>query len=333
MSEEVRVDPAKIEKQLSEMLRRKQEESGKTVIKAALWNVVAHTWTDEQRARAADVLSRASEAVPQRTIVVQSNLEGKAEISSFISPNCHLVSGDRQVCSEEIAILASGDHVEHVPPLVSALLLPDMPVAVWWMGDLPRDLHYAEVLLDPAERLIFDSAQFDSRDDLEFIRGIAQQTTTAPADLNWARIEEWRAATAALFDPPQMRERLQAIRGLRIFNGGTAGFGADAEALLYVSWMTAQTGKRPQHEIAREGNEDGINGIEIQFDDGSLARMRGDRSRGVVICTTDGTQFSVDAVTRSNMRGEDALIVRLLKRPEADRIYLQALNIALQIAA
>jgi glucose-6-phosphate dehydrogenase assembly protein OpcA len=139
--------------------------------------------------------------VPQRTIVIQADPRGDDGMSSWISANCHLIGGGRQVCSEEVSIAASGDRVDHVPPLVSALLLPDMPVAVWWIGDLPRELRYAELLLDPADRLIFDSAHFDGREDLDFVARIAENTTTAPADLNWARIEEWRAATAGLFDP------------------------------------------------------------------------------------------------------------------------------------
>ena len=324
--EDVRVDVSAIEKQLAERWRAEIEEGA--LMKAALWNVVAHTWNSEQHAHTAEVLSRASSSVPQRTIVVRADPEGRAEMSAYISANCHIVAGGRQLCSEEVSIVASGDRVDHVPPLVSALLLPDMPVAVWWLGDLPRDLRYAEVLLDPADRLIFDSAQFDSYDDLDFVARIADQTTTAPADLNWARIEEWRSAAAALFDPAPMRERLQSIRTVRVFSGGGTSFGAQSEALLFVAWMRAQTGREVQYEFLREGDEPGIAAIEIRFEDNSVAAMRGDRDRGVVISTSDGTESAIDCVTRSLARNEEDLIVRLLKRPEADRVYLKSLRIA-----
>ncbi|HEV7241193.1 MAG TPA: glucose-6-phosphate dehydrogenase assembly protein OpcA [Thermoanaerobaculia bacterium] len=326
----LRVDVSTIEKQLAERWRAEIEEGALT--KAALWNVVAHTWTSQQHAHAAEVLSRASASVPQRTIVVQADPEGRAEISSFISANCHLVAGGRQLCSEEVSIVASGDRVDHVPPLVSALLLPDMPVAVWWLGDLPRDLHYAEVLLDPADRLIFDSSHFDGHEDLDFVTRIADQTTTAPADLNWARIEEWRAATAALFDPAPMRERLQMIRSIRVFSGGGTTFGASSEALLYVAWMIAQTGRELDFEFVSEGEEAGIAAVEIVFDDNSIASMRGDRDRRVVISTSDGSEAQLDCVTRSLARNEADLIVRLLKRPEADRVYLKSLRVARRLA-
>ena len=330
---DLRVDVTSIEKQLAGLWRAETSDSEKALTKAALWNVVAHTWTPEQHAHATEILSHASASVPQRTIVIQADPRGDARMTSWISANCHLISGGRQVCSEEISIVAAGDQVDHVPPLVSALLLPDMPVGVWWVGELPRDHHaYAETLLEPADRLIFDSAQFQGREDLELVARIAEETTTAPADLNWARIEEWRAATAALFDPAPMRERLQTVRSIRVFSGGGTSFGALSEALLYVAWLMAQTGREPDFDFVSEGVEAGIAAVEILFEDNSIAVMRGDRDRRVVISTSDGSEASLDCITRTLARNEADLIVRLLKRPEADKVYLKSLRIARRLA-
>ena len=230
--------------------------------------------------------------------------------------------------------MAGGDHVHHVAPLVSALLLPDMPVAVWWIGDLPRDAHdYAETLLEPADRLIYDSSLFEGFADLDLVSRIAEQTTTAPADLNWARIEEWRAATASLFDPLPMRQRLESIRTVRVYSGGDDSFGATSEALFYVAWLQAQTGRELRHELVSEGNDDGIMAVELQFKDFAIAVLRGDRERGVVVANSDGSETALDCVTRSLARKPEDLIVRLLKRPEADRVYLKTLRIARRLAS
>ncbi|HVG22589.1 MAG TPA: glucose-6-phosphate dehydrogenase assembly protein OpcA [Thermoanaerobaculia bacterium] len=331
---DLRVDVASIEKQLAELWRNEKKEDEKAVTKAALWNVVAHTWTSEQHAHATEILASASASVPQRTIVVQADPDGKASIASWISANCHIIGGGRQVCSEEVSIVAGGDHVDHVPPLVSALLLPDMPVAVWWIGELPRETHaYAETLLEPADRLIYDSAQFEGHADLDLVCRIADQTTTAPADLNWARIDEWRSATASLFDPLQMRPRLEAIRTVRVYSGGDDSFGATSEALLYVAWLQAQTGRDVRYEFVSEGTDAGIIAVEIQFKDFAIAVLRGDRERGVVVANSDGSETALDCVTRSLARKPEDLIVRLLKRPEADRVYLKSLRIAQGLAS
>jgi glucose-6-phosphate dehydrogenase assembly protein OpcA len=327
-----KVDVASIERQLAELWRAEKQEGERAVTRAALWNVIAHTTSTEAHAHATEVLSRASAKVPQRTIVVEANPHGADDMVSWISANCHVIGGGRQVCSEEVVIQASGARVDHVPPLVSALLLPDMPVAVWWLGDLPEEHRYVELLLDPADRLIVDSSQFQNAADLELVSRIGEQTTTAPADLNWARIEEWRAATAALFDPPATRALLHKIRRLRVTSGGDASFGARAEALLYVAWLTAHSGAELAFEYFSQGNAPGIAAVEIQFDD-SMATIRQERERGVVVATADGVQASVDSITRSLARETEELIVRLLKRPEADRVYLKTLKIARGLAA
>ena len=326
------VDATSIEKSLAELWRTEKQDDEKPLTRAALWNVIAHTWTSDDHAKATETLSRASASVPQRSIVIRAEPEGRDDIASWISANCHLVGGDRQVCSEEINITASGQHVDHVPPLVSSLLLPDMPVAVWWVGDLPSEHHgYVETLLDPADRLIVDSAHFDSADDLELVCRIAEQTTTAPADLAWVRLEEWRAATASLFDPPAMRERMQRIRLLRVTNGAGEKFGDVTDALLFVSWMSAQLGADVAHEFVQGGERRGIESIEIVFEETS-ALLRRDRDRGVIVGSSESEQRTVDSVARVLERKTADLIVRQLKRPESDKVYLKALRIARRLA-
>src|SRR5882724_3709777 len=212
----VRVDVNAIEKSLSELWRGQQGDGEDAGTRAALWNVVAHTSTSETHISASETLGRASAVVPQRTIVIRANPAAEVELTSWIRANCHIVGGGKQVCSEEINIVAGGERIHRVPPVVNALLIPDMPVAFWWIGDLPNEHEeYVETLLEPADRLIVDSVHFDSPADLALVSRIAEQTSTSPADLNWGRLEEWRSATASIFDPPAMRTRLRSIRRVR----------------------------------------------------------------------------------------------------------------------
>jgi glucose-6-phosphate dehydrogenase assembly protein OpcA len=333
--DDVRVNAHTIEKRLADIWRDEQETEEKPVTRAALWNVVAHTWTGEQQARASETLGRASASVPQRTIVIRADPGGAGEMQSWISANCHLMGGgDQQVCSEEVSIVATGERMHHVPPLVKSLLLPDMPVAVWWLGELPHEHEqYVETLLEPADRLIIDSSQFDSAAEFDLISRISSQTTTAPADLNWARIEEWRAATAMLFDPPAMRPRLRQIEKVRVMSGGGTSFGEQSEAILYVAWLQAQLRVNLAFELTHEDAGPGIAAVEIVFRESGVATIRGDRERGVVVANIDGTESTLDCITRTLARGGEDLIVRLLKRPEADQVYVKALRIARRVAA
>ncbi len=334
---EMPIDYSAIEKSLSNLWRG-EKEGENAVTRAALWNVIAHTTTSEDHSTASQVLARTSEAVPSRAIIIRADRNGADEISSWISANCHRVGGEKQVCSEEVAIVAGGSKIRHVPPLVNALLIPDMPVAVWWLGDLPNERYeYVETLLDTADRLIVDSSKFDSPVDLEWLHDIADRTFTAPADLNWVRLEDWRVATAAIFDAPAMRSRLQQIRELRVTAIGSkqAIFGDSIESLYYASWLTSQA-DLDQIEFnfcVEQGTDDGsVVRVEMKFADGTGASINRD-PRGVLFATVGGMTQTIDCVTRILGRGPEDLIVRQLKRPEADKVFVKLLPIAMQLAS
>ena len=348
---DVAVDPQAIEKDLAELWRASKQVNDDALTRAALWNVVAHTCTAELHTTASETLGRASGAVPQRTIVIRSSAGAPAQIQTWISANCHLVGGGKQVCSEEINIVAGGDRIHRVPPLVNALLIPDMPVAVWWLGDLPNEHEdYVLALLEPADRLIVDSVYFDSPADLMLIERVSQKTTTTPADLNWVRLEEWRQATAAIFDPPHMRGRLETIRRVRVVAAasGTGLFGESVEALLFTAWVSAQLGHHVDAQAKIEGphgpidyvierrrQENNVGSIafaEIGFDDGSSASISRDRERGILLSTVDGVTSMPETVTRAETVSTDALIIRQLKRARGDQVLLKVLPIASRLA-
>jgi glucose-6-phosphate dehydrogenase assembly protein OpcA len=336
---DLKVDYASIEQTLADLWRNETHDHDNAVTRAALWNVVAHSATPEHHTEASETLSKASIAVPQRTIVVRANAAAPTEMNSWISANCHLLGEGKQVCSEEIAIIAGGDRVPRVPPLVSALLIPDMPVAVWWLGDLPHEnAAYVHALLEPADRLIVDSSAFDNPADLELVARVAQKTMTAPADLNWIRLEEWRIATAALFDPPQMRSKLAHVRRIRIVTDTMQKnyFGERIEGLLFSSWILAQAGcviDRVDLEIEeRQSLRRGLLSVEVTMEDNSVAFIERDLARGVLATRYDGHVVVPEGLTRARKRTTDELIVRELKDPSSDRLLLKVLPVSVELA-
>ncbi|MBV9492752.1 MAG: glucose-6-phosphate dehydrogenase assembly protein OpcA [Acidobacteria bacterium] len=345
LSKEVRVDVGAIEKSLAALWREESLHPEHAVTRAALWNVVAHTCSAERHKFASETLSAASSSVPQRTIVVRATPGGEPELSSWISANCH-VSGEKQVCSEEINIVASGSQVDRLPPLVDALLIPDMPVAMWWVGDLPNENErYVEQLLDPADRMIVDSVFFDRAADLDLVRRVGERTTTAPGDLNWIRFEDWRMAAASVFDPPDMRSRLGDIRRVRIAAVTESGFfGEWIEAVYFASWLSVQLGLHVEEDgsvgedIAFElqrrsgGIAGSIAGVEITFADGATATISRDAERGVLTTTVNGIVTMPDAITRTFGKRPQDLIIRLLGQPDADRLLPKVLPVAIRMA-
>lgn len=341
---DVEVDYSSIEQTLAELWRIEKNDNGEAVTRAALWNVVAHASSSEHHTNASETLGRASISIPQRTIVIRTNPEGPAELASWISANCHLLGAGKQVCSEEISIVAGGDHVARVPPLVAALLIPDMPVAFWWVGDLPHEnAAYVRSLLDTADRLIVDSVHFDSPEDLALVLRTGQKTETAPADLNWVRLDEWRAAAASVFDPPEMRGRLKTLRDIRISADVTdaAYFGETIEALYFASWLIAQAGLGvddgggvPNLSCTFEfrlGERRGLTRVDLEME-GSSATVERDIERCILTTNVDGRLNVPEALTRTVQKKTDELIVRELKNPGSDRLLLKVLPFAIRLA-
>jgi glucose-6-phosphate dehydrogenase assembly protein OpcA len=206
-----------------------------------------------------------------------------------------------------------------------------------------------ELLLESADKLIVDSVHFDSPADLALVARIAEQTSTSPADLNWGRLEEWRVATASIFDPPAMRSRLGTIRRVRVIAGSSNHefFGESIESLLFASWLSAQVG----HNVESSGTVEGAAGtidyaferrhqsndigaislVEISFEDGTCASIARDRERGVLVANVDGS-VTVQSVTRTLNQRLDELIVRQLKRSTGDPVLRRVLPIALKLA-
>jgi glucose-6-phosphate dehydrogenase assembly protein OpcA len=349
--EDQSVDILAIEKSLTELWRSANDSTEHAVTRAALWNVIAHTDNDQDKQFASRILAEVSAAIPQRSIVIRCSPGGDSEISAWISTNCHLAGGEKQVCSEEISIVAGGEKTHFVPPLVDALLVPELPVAAWWLGDLPHQREgYVLSLLDHVTRLILDSSKFSDVGDLMLFSKICSTTNTFPADLSWERLEEWRVATASVFDPPFMRPRLRSIQGLRIVcaRSGEEAFGEQLESFLYAAWLAGQLNFRVDDEGGihndgglvdfrfehrrQNGDSGAVSFVEIQFRDGSRVRIERDGDNGIIKVDVEGISDTAATVTRMMPRDTRQLIIRQLSHPSDDKVFRRALPSATILA-
>lgn len=344
--DELAVDVDEIERHLADLWKAEGEAAESAVTRAALWNVIAHSESDSHRALAASTLSSLSGSIPQRSIIVHADpLVAGAGMSAWISANCSVAGHGRQVCSEEIMIVASGERRAHVPSLVRALLIPEMPVAAWWLGDMPagRD-DYILDLLDVADRLLVDSHDFDAVDDLRLVELIAKNSSTAPADLTWARMEDLRTATAAVFDPEETRGLLKEIREIWLAVRGSDIFGSRVESLYYVAWLTAQLGWRIDGATIRNasggevrlrlekldagGGDRTLEKVRIECADGIVAEIERDAAGDAVTGVIRNGGGLPAVLTRSMDRGAPHLLSRLLSHTYDDRVYGRVLPIA-----
>jgi glucose-6-phosphate dehydrogenase assembly protein OpcA len=262
------VDVGKIEKELASMWTKASEGGGEAgekeagVTRACALNLLVYTTKDDDRARLEAMLDEVSGQHPGRTLVLVTDREAtEAKLEAYVSTRCRLMGGSRkQVCGEQVTIEASGLAVETAASAVAPLLVPDVPVFLWWK-DIP---HYEDRLFNRmaamADRVVIDSAAFDHpQDDLRRLAQILRERSVSMrvSDLNWGRLTSWRTLIASFWDVPDYRPHLDAIDHIEInYDPPDAAPGEIApKALLVIGWLASRLGW--QVEAARAHDEHG----------------------------------------------------------------------------
>jgi glucose-6-phosphate dehydrogenase assembly protein OpcA len=151
------------------------------------------------------LLEEVSREHPCRAIVLRVDGETpETHLAAQVSTRCRtLTSGAKQLCGEQLTIEVSGPVPERASSAVEPLLVPDVPVFLWWK-DIP---HMEDALFTRlaamADRVVLDSAASD-HPHLDFLR-LAHMLDEAReqllvTDVNWGRLTSWRTLLASFWD-------------------------------------------------------------------------------------------------------------------------------------
>ena len=252
------IDAAKLERELNamwaEMSAPEGEGSAAGVVRACVLNLVVYAEGAAERAEVDDLLSEIVERHPCRAIVLVAERGGaEPRLEAFVSTRCQLSSrGSKRICGEQITIEAAGPAVDTASSAVAPLLVPDVPVFLWWK-DIP---HYDDRLFTPlagmADRVVIDSASFDRpHEDLRRLAGLLAGGRTRLSDLNWGRLTSWRALVAGFWDVADYRDSLARIERVVIeYDPPDRSRGEIApKALLALGWVASCLG----WEVAARG--------------------------------------------------------------------------------
>jgi glucose-6-phosphate dehydrogenase assembly protein OpcA len=278
--------------------------------------------------------------------------------------HCHLpLPGEaQQVTYEQILIRARGDADRRLASAVIPLLLPDLPVFLWWTETPPVDAPIFDELLGLVDRLIVDSGDFARPDrTLARLHAIARagHGRYGVTDFNWTRITPWRELVMQFFDVPAWRPFLDTITGIRV------GFAVDADgreihpsqALLFIGWLASRLGwtaveslapseaggllfamrRADGHEIPvrvrprfMRGLEGGdLSGLRIQSEDGGrhaeFVVKRSETSAHVTALVTIGGRGMGERIVPLGRPGVGELLGEELTIARSDAIYEDAL--------
>ena len=199
---------------------------------------------------ALSTLHELAENQPSRAIVIHITPAG-GQLSATVSAHCGLRDQKFPTCYDVVEVSAPSDKLLALPSLLEPLQLPDVPVFLWWVGEIDFAGDGFQRLTRLAERIVIDSSSFEdpSAALLEYARYMrSNQNNCTVTELNWARCTSWRELLAQSFDNPVTRPLLGAIQHIEV------NFDADAEtqALLLVGWVGSRLGWTPL-EARRSG--------------------------------------------------------------------------------
>jgi len=152
----------------------------------------------------------------------------------------------KELCCEEITLTARGRFVSELPSAALPLLVPDLPVFLWWREKLSAEERVFSQLCLAADRVVIDSADFQDPPS-DFV-AVAQffkprgNKAIGLSDINWARLTPWRASLANFYDVDDYRVELDQITDVRIHYVTESGRDStvSSQPLLIAGWLASR---------------------------------------------------------------------------------------------
>lgn len=304
------VNVGAIEKELAALWR--SASTDKQVTRACSWNLVVHTGDDAVFESAKKVVDEAVRHVPSRTLILKPRpYASGTEIEAWVSANCQIApGGGKLLCTEEITIEGRGrDGVEHMPSLIRALQVPDVPTALWWAGVPPTETSAVRILLSGVDRLVFDTGQLNDGglSKLAHVGGLLEGLVLT--DLNWLRLGSLRSVLASLFDPPTGPEPLAQLKRVRI-EATPKGVSA---AKLIAGWLASrlawgspertEPGQMAWRIPVRDASSGGNGGLRFDIETNKITSARESGIKAVHLETSKGERFSLVETSASTSAG------------------------------
>ncbi len=255
------VSVSQVEQELSKIW---QSYGDHAAARASTFNLIVYEPEDiDNSSRMASIDAIASQS-PCRVISLVP-VSGEDEgLSAQVAAYCPIQkSRSSLVCGEYITLQGTRDAFNRANSLIADLLIPDLPVFLWWKTSPAPNTRIFEKLVNLSDRIIFDSANF-SDPEADLLKEYAMiKSEVQIADLNWQRLAPWQELTAQAFDPPDRRAAVWDIDGVTIdYERGNS-----TQALMFLGWIASRLHWRPSSRVNVGGDYD-IQRLTFQSKDG-----------------------------------------------------------------
>lgn len=244
------IDGGRVEAELARLRYRAAGEPGGGegfAIRTSMLNLIVYSEDEESARRASQMIVALPGHHPSRAVVLIARPSaGASRVDARLAAHCHVTPGlEQQVCCEEVTLTVSGPAAEHLHSVVIPLLVPDLPVFVWWDAPLPENPHSFEEMVEAADRIIVDSAHLaDAGAALVALERLCGQSAPGCSigDLNWQRLETWRDVITRHCESPPLNLFLPGITRVTVGFAGERGDPVSTPAFLFLGWLANRHG-------------------------------------------------------------------------------------------
>jgi glucose-6-phosphate dehydrogenase assembly protein OpcA len=214
-------------------LHRAAGGSGKVVALARTLNLIVVPCSDRIEKRVERALDGLGGHTPSRTLVLREHGKKRLDASLVMECESPAAAGHVGLCHDRVLLVMDGSRLKHSESLLAPLIVTDLPTVLWLPE--PGTAIPDPGLLERAQHVLVDS----SAGDEAALRRLAELAGDIRVhDLAWGRLEYWRAAIAAAFDPTERRRLLREITAVKL-RYERLGLGA---GLLLAGWIAARAG-------------------------------------------------------------------------------------------
>jgi glucose-6-phosphate dehydrogenase assembly protein OpcA len=360
---------ADLEAELSALWRSAADDPAakNAVTRACTLTLLIYVESDEAAYEVNNLVAEVTRQNPCRAIIMMLEPEASSSgLEAWVSAHCHLpVAGEKQVCSEQITLLARGEAGQGLASVVLPLTVSELPILLWWRaGDFSLPPYFDQILR-VTQHVIVDTARFSpGGTQLQDLAAWRHKFRIQLTDLNWSRITPWRELIAQCFDSPDRRPYLDHLSEVRIeYEQESARLVTQrAQGLLLTGWLASRLGweflrsdrreetqprafyfKSAAGQVKVERNLKRVDKacgvcftIELRSDEASAARFsftRGPDGKVVKTLAEVPGALPVGRSVRVEVLNEAEILNEELKLGVRDRLYEEALSVVARMIA
>jgi glucose-6-phosphate dehydrogenase assembly protein OpcA len=303
-------------------LHRDAGGQGRVLALARTLNLIVVPCSDRHETGVERALDRLGDHTPSRTLVLREHGETRVDATIVMECQAPTTAGRVGLCQDRVLLSVDAARLEHSASLLAPLLVSDLPTVLWLPE--PRSEIPDPGLLQRAQYVLVDSGSGGPAE----LRVLAELAAAIRVhDLAWGRLDYWRAAVAAAFEPPERRRLLPKLGAIKIRHeerGLQAG-------LLLAGWIAARAG----WGVGRLEHRDGHTSVTATTSDGGEIAIELDQAPSEHGCGgVDGLVFETESgevmVRRSGATSSlrDMFAEALQPEPSFSRGYAAAVTAA-----